>query len=110
MTVPGFGLSTASRIRILGLMPCGTAGCREAVKAGVGASMRAWTRKRYGPGGIMFALASTLTISSPASFGAGFGRGIGFLVFAAVFFAGFAFLAGFAFFEDLACLPGFAFA
>jgi hypothetical protein len=58
----------------------------------------------------MFALASTLTISSPASFGAGFGRGIGFLVFAAVFFAGFAFLAGFAFFEDLAFLAGFAFA
>ena len=57
----------------------------------------------------MFALASTLTISSPASFGAGFGRGSGFLIFAEVFFAGFAFLAGFAFSEDLTFLAGFAF-
>src|ERR1700742_371658 len=59
--------------------------------------MREWTLRLYGRGGIMSATASTLTMPSPASLGAGFGS-LDLLTFRlAVFFAGFAFLVFFAF-------------
>ena len=77
-------------------MPCGTAFCRNAVKAGVGASMLEWTRRLNGAGGIRSAVASTLTMPRPASLDAGFGLGgFGLDLLACrltAFFAAFAFL------------------